>query len=307
LLYLIRSHVNLVKFLFKFTPNSAIINLEYAKFDTSKLTGNSNVIDLDTNKAYVLSRDKHTCQSCGCSGPMQVHHIHPRSQGGTDQINNLITVCPKCHSKIHKGKMEAPPIKEDKQQRPTTLNSAMPEIYRQLQELSVVEINFGVDTKLKRRQLDIEKTHSKDAFICTLLGIKSPKIIDFKIDVELMSHKRHHRAKTQRIEDRKYYIPGTKKCVARNKNKRTGQDTDSLIEFRKANKNIQVVAKPGGRVFYTHKLTAPFKAGDIVSKDGVIYLVKSFSTTQSRIYHSTGFCYKSRTEIINKTGGIKYV
>lgn len=30
-----------------------------------------------------------------------IHHITPKKQGGTDEHNNLIIVCPNCHRKIH--------------------------------------------------------------------------------------------------------------------------------------------------------------------------------------------------------------
>ncbi len=256
----------------------------------------------------MLQRDKYTCQGCGCSGPMQIHHIHYRSQGGTDQIENLITLCPKCHNKVHKGQMESPrATKDDNQQRTTALNTVMPEIYRQLQELCTVEINYGTDTKNKRNQLNIEKTHSNDALMCTVLNITSPKIINFKIDINLVSSRRHNRARTARTEDRKYYIAGTKKCIARNKKRRCGQKEEhiSLEEFKKNNSDTQVIAAPGGRVYYTHKLTAPFNAGDLVQKDHVVYLVKSFSTTQRRIYTQSGFITQSGTRLIKTAGGIQ--
>jgi len=49
----------------------------------------------------VLERDKHTCQDCGESdGDLQVHHIHPLSEGGAEyDTDNLITLCISCHRK----------------------------------------------------------------------------------------------------------------------------------------------------------------------------------------------------------------
>lgn len=52
----------------------------------------------------VFKRDDFTCAYCGSTPPsvvLQVDHIHPVSQGGTNSINNLITSCQPCN--IGKG------------------------------------------------------------------------------------------------------------------------------------------------------------------------------------------------------------
>ncbi|NHC33969.1 HNH endonuclease [Scytonema millei] len=48
----------------------------------------------------VLRRDNRICQVCGKEHSGQVHHILPRSQGGTNDLANLITLCGKCHMVI---------------------------------------------------------------------------------------------------------------------------------------------------------------------------------------------------------------
>ncbi|URD51674.1 HNH endonuclease [Chroococcidiopsis sp. CCNUC1] len=48
----------------------------------------------------VLQRDNRQCQVCGKEHSGQVHHILPRSQGGTNDLANLITLCGKCHMVI---------------------------------------------------------------------------------------------------------------------------------------------------------------------------------------------------------------
>lgn len=50
----------------------------------------------------VLARDNWTCCSCGRSSRedgiiLEVDHIIPRSKGGTDDIENLQTLCKKCN------------------------------------------------------------------------------------------------------------------------------------------------------------------------------------------------------------------
>lgn len=48
----------------------------------------------------VLRRDNRCCQVCGREHSGQVHHVIPRSKGGTDDFSNLITLCGKCHMLI---------------------------------------------------------------------------------------------------------------------------------------------------------------------------------------------------------------
>lgn len=45
-----------------------------------------------------LLLDNHECQDCGSKEQLELHHILPRSQGGKNEIENLKTVCKKCHN-----------------------------------------------------------------------------------------------------------------------------------------------------------------------------------------------------------------
>ena len=51
----------------------------------------------------VLGRDRHRCQSPGCGRTrfLEVHHIVPRNQGGTNDPENLMTLCGSCHRYWH--------------------------------------------------------------------------------------------------------------------------------------------------------------------------------------------------------------
>lgn len=51
----------------------------------------------------ILERDEHKCVVCGSSEELSVHHLVPKSAGGSDSLSNLITVCVVCHNlKFHK-------------------------------------------------------------------------------------------------------------------------------------------------------------------------------------------------------------
>jgi RNA-directed DNA polymerase len=44
-----------------------------------------------------LARDGYHCAQCGSQENLDVHHIIPKHKGGTDTLDNLITLCEKCH------------------------------------------------------------------------------------------------------------------------------------------------------------------------------------------------------------------
>jgi 5-methylcytosine-specific restriction endonuclease McrA len=52
-------------------------------------------------KASVMVRDGQACQKCGRNDDLVVHHIEPRTKGGADAADNLITLCKSCHFKAH--------------------------------------------------------------------------------------------------------------------------------------------------------------------------------------------------------------
>lgn len=61
----------------------------------------------------VLQRDSHQCRLCAAKGLVtygnEVDHITPKSQGGTDDLENLQTICGDCH--------KAKTLKESSQRR----------------------------------------------------------------------------------------------------------------------------------------------------------------------------------------------
>lgn len=57
----------------------------------------------DKQRKYILSRDKHLCQECWRNGRLSpgnhVDHITPKAKGGTDEPDNLQTMCLTCHER----------------------------------------------------------------------------------------------------------------------------------------------------------------------------------------------------------------
>lgn len=52
-------------------------------------------------RKQVYRRDGFRCALCDSQQGLQIHHVVPRSQGGTNDEANLITLCWKCHAVAH--------------------------------------------------------------------------------------------------------------------------------------------------------------------------------------------------------------
>lgn len=62
---------------------------------------------MDTKlRAQVVERDRFKCRGCG-KAPDEIHHIIFRSQGGTDDPSNLVSLCRGCHEQAH-GRRNGP-------------------------------------------------------------------------------------------------------------------------------------------------------------------------------------------------------
>lgn len=128
----------------------------------------------ENTKAMVLNRDNYTCQYCKGKhkdSKLEVHHIIFRSQGGSDEDSNLITLC---HKNLHDGKI-APNFKGKAKgtlKYATQMNSIRKQLFRLYPE--VIE-TFGYVTKANRLAIGIEKEHYYDA--CTIATQGKPFIV----------------------------------------------------------------------------------------------------------------------------------
>lgn len=61
-------------------------------------------------KAWVLENAKGICEGCGQPAPftledgtlfLEVHHVRPLAEGGSDKTLNAIALCPNCHRRCH--------------------------------------------------------------------------------------------------------------------------------------------------------------------------------------------------------------
>lgn len=135
-------------------------------------------------KAYVLNRDSYTCQYCkgkSKDSKLEVHHIIFRSNGGSDEESNLITLCKTCHDKLHDGKITLKKIGKSKGQlkHATQMNSIRQQLLKLLPD---GEETFGFITKENRQALDLPKEHCIDAVVIASQGDR----VKFKTNTVLL-------------------------------------------------------------------------------------------------------------------------
>ena len=187
----INSHLKEIKFVKSILPITNII-LETATFDPHALKNPAVLYNkwlyqkginygFANTKAYVLNRDNYTCQYCKCKSKdskLEVHHIIFRCYGGSDEPENLITLCKTCHDKLHAGKINLKRNGKVKGQlkHATQMNSIRQQLLRLLPE--AVE-TFGFITKEHRQLMELPKEHYYDAVaIACLKNIENTGLID---------------------------------------------------------------------------------------------------------------------------------
>ena len=123
-------------------------------------------------KAYVLTRDGYRCQQCKGKSKdkrLEVHHIIFRSEnGGSDEEDNLMTLCKTCHDALHRGEVTL----KKKGKKKGQLNHAtqMNSIRIQLLKRTNAEETFGFVTKEHRQLMGLPKEHYFDAVAIATQG-----------------------------------------------------------------------------------------------------------------------------------------
>lgn len=181
-------HINLFKMYYDVMP-IASATFEMGQFDTQLLKAIEEGkplpqgVDYQRGERYgystlreaVFSRDDYKCICCGKSAIkdgaiLKIHHLGYLIGDRTNRMNNLATVCSNCHtSKNHQkgGKLYdlKPKLKSFKGA--TFMTMVRYDMIAKIREY-VPDINvymtYGAMTKLKRKSLNIIKTHSNDAY-----------------------------------------------------------------------------------------------------------------------------------------------
>lgn len=172
------AHIKLVERIKSRLPITKII-LETAIFDIQKINNPEiEKIGCQTREqmgyhnlaAYIRHRDGYKCQNTECkstpSTPTQIHHIGywKSIPDRSDRPANLITLCVKCHTPVNhqQGKFLHGWNAKVKSFKSETF---MTTIYRRLLNVLGAEEAFGFETKFKREEQGLEKSHHNDAFV----------------------------------------------------------------------------------------------------------------------------------------------
>lgn len=184
------NHVYLVTELLKVFPAKEVW-LEMGSFDIQALaaieTGNplpqgtdyqrGPKYKQDTLRDAVFYRDNYTCLVCGKSSVkggavLRTHHLGFRKGDHSDRMNNLATVCTKCHTPANHKEGGAlwdfsPTLKPLKDA--AFMNSVRWAMYNEISVVAEkynakVRMTYGTVTKRERKDRNLAKSHAIDAY-----------------------------------------------------------------------------------------------------------------------------------------------
>ena len=181
----VQAHIDEIEFCKKILPVSDLI-LEVSQFDTALMKNPSLINEKVKHWGYqrgfnygyssrresILHRDNYTCQCCGKKNcRLEVHHIKFRRDGGTDDEENLITLCEDCHKGVHAGTVEL--NKKPKKSKNLKYATHMSIIRSWLLKVYPDAIEtFGFVTSENRHRLNLEKDHYIDACVIASGGLE---------------------------------------------------------------------------------------------------------------------------------------
>jgi len=173
-----------VKRLQKFAPLDSIAQ-ELVNFDTQAIQ-NPEISGIEYRagtlkgyecREYLLEKWNRQCAYCGVKDvPLEIEHIQPKSQGGSDRISNLCLACHKCNQRkgnrdikdFLKGKSDVlnrvvkqakTPLKDA-----ASVNSTRWALFNTLKSFGLpVSTGTGGQTKFNRIRLSLPKAHWIDA------------------------------------------------------------------------------------------------------------------------------------------------
>lgn len=193
----VQAHIDEIEFCKKILPISdKNLILEVSQFDTA-LMKNPSLMDekikhwgyqkgfnygYSSRRSAILHRDNYTCQCCGKKNcRLEVHHIKFRSNGGTDDEENLITLCEDCHKGIHAGTVELnkKPKKSKNLKHATHMSIIRSRLLKKYPD--AIE-TFGFVTSENRNHLKLKKDHYIDACVIASggLGFRDLDVIFYK-------------------------------------------------------------------------------------------------------------------------------
>ena len=244
---LLRTHINLFIRLAKILPVTDVA-VELNKFAFMQLDNpemKKREIDFCHGPLYgtggleaaVKEQQDGKCLLCRKEPIGHYHHIVPRSRRGSNTLQNIAGLCPKCHERVHKDADAAERLTEmkagltKKYGGTSVLNQIIPKLVETLADLfpGHAHVTNGWNTKEFREEHHLEKDHDVDAY-CIACSHLEPENQQVETEpFEILQFRKHNRAIIHHQTERTYKLDS--KVVARNRRKRMDQKTDSLEDW----------------------------------------------------------------------------
>lgn len=293
-------HVRLYEEYYKVFPITKVV-FEMGQFDTQILKAVELGLPVPVGTDYqqgeqygyatlreaVFARDNYTCICCGKSAikdgaKLRIHHIGYLSGDRSNRMANLGSVCENCHtSKNHKpgGKLYnlKPKLKTFKGA--TFMTIVRYSIIKQLKATTPgidIKVTYGAATKLARKNLNVKKTHSNDAYC---MGEFHPK---HRSDFKHYKKCRRNNRVLSKFYDAKY-------SDLRDGSIKTGSQLSCGRTSRRVSRHTEL----NERIYRGYKISKgrlairrqhyQYRPGDTVWIEGNRYTVKSIISNGTRI------------------------
>ena len=185
----VQAHIDEIEFCKKILPVSDLI-IEVSQFDTALMKDPSLISEKVKHWGYqqgfnygyssrreaILHRDNYTCQCCGKkSCRLEVHHVKFKSNGGTDDEENLLTLCEDCHKGVHAGTvvLSKKPKKSKNLKHATHMSIIRSYLLKKYP--NAIE-TLGFVTAENRNHLNLPKDHYIDACVIASGGLEFKKL-----------------------------------------------------------------------------------------------------------------------------------
>ena len=193
----VQAHIDEIEFCKKILPISdSKLIIEVSQFDTALMKDPRLFSEKVKHWGYqqgfnygyssrreaILYRDNYTCQCCGKKNcRLEVHHVKFKSDGGTDDEENLLTLCEDCHKGVHAGTVVLSKKPKKSKNLKYATHMSIIRSYLLKKYPNAIE-TFGFVTSENRNHLNLLKDHYIDACVIASGGleIKGLDVIYYK-------------------------------------------------------------------------------------------------------------------------------
>lgn len=250
--HLVETHINIIRKISRYLPVTDIVievnRFAFMQMENPETSGvdfqNGPLKGFNDVKAAVREQQNGKCLMCK-NEISDFHHIVPRSKGGSDNIQNQVGLCPKCHERAHTNENFKQKLADKKSGllkkygALSALNQAVPFICKRLLKIygkDHVHFCTGKDTSLIRASLGYEKTkdnqmHEVDAYCIGLaaIGADTAGPPRFENVYRIKQFRRQDRSIINYQRERSYYLDGKK--IATNRRPRFEQKGEALSDW----------------------------------------------------------------------------